>query len=204
MNRAVSRLVAISLLLTAWLIALAPAILGLFRGGKYNGADAAATAHYLVLFALTLVFWAAQNIYARAFYAAGDTLTPAISGTLVTLLSIPVYAVFFHAYGMTGLAIASDIGIIAHTAALALLLRRKRVAPLSGLDWPEMGRALIAALFAFAAAFLLEPRLPRLQGHRGDFLALAAGSAVWAAVAAAALWLTGSKLPRQVLRRRTA
>ena len=126
--RSVSRLLAAGFLLTAWMFACATPIVAFLRGGAYTQANALATARYFALFALSLALWSAQGIYARAFYAARNTLTPAISGTVVTLVSIPVYALLFHRIGLGGLALASDLGILAHTVTLALLLHRARLA----------------------------------------------------------------------------
>ncbi len=198
-NTAVSRLIAVSLLVTAWMVALAwPLNNFLLRGGRFTLTDARLTANYFALFALSLALWSAQGIYARAFYAARNTLTPAISGTVVTCLSIPVYALLFHGYGVIGLAIASDIGILAHTAALAVLLHRKRLVSLATLDYPELARALGAAAVSFAATFLLVTDAPLPSGHAGDFLAVALGTLTWALIAALTLHLTGSKLPKQL------
>ena len=94
--RSVSRLFAVGMLVSAWMIALAPWLMDLFRGGKYNRADAAETTRLFTVLALTLGIWAVQGIYARAFYAAQDTHTPAITGTLITVASIPLYWSLFH------------------------------------------------------------------------------------------------------------
>jgi putative peptidoglycan lipid II flippase len=201
-NGAVSRLLAVAFLVTAWMVALAVPIVGFLRGGSYTHADAIATAHYFALFALSLALWSAQGIYARAFYAARNTLTPAISGTLVTCISIPVYALLFHHLGVPGLAIASDIGIFAHTLALAVLLHRYRLVSLASLNYAELARAIAASLVSFAAAAACVHFLPVRPGHIGDFILLATGTAAWLALTVATLLATGSKLPRQILRRR--
>ncbi len=112
------------------MIALAPWLMDLFRGGKFNRADAATTTRLFSILAITLAVWAVQGIYARAFYAAGDTKTPAITGTLITILSVPMYWALFRAHSLTGLAIASDIGIVIQTASLTFLLHRKRLVSL--------------------------------------------------------------------------
>jgi putative peptidoglycan lipid II flippase len=200
-NRSVSRLIAVALLVTAWMVALAIPIVGFLRGGSYTHADAIATARYFALFALSLALWSAQGIYARAFYAARNTLTPAISGTIVTCVSIPVYALLFHHFGVTGLAVASDIGIFTHTLALAVLLHRSQLVSLTSLDFPELGRATLAAIVAFVGATASLRLIPNQHGHTGDLILLTAGSLVWLVLCWATLTATGSALPRQILRR---
>jgi putative peptidoglycan lipid II flippase len=201
-GRSVSRLFAVGMIVSAWMIALAPWLMDLFRGGKFNHADAAGTTHLFSILAITLAIWAVQGIYARAFYAASDTRTPAITGTVITVLSIPVYAGLFHTLGLEGLAIASDIGILAQTAALAFLLHRKHLASLNHLEFAELGRALLAALIAYIATAAVTHLLPPVSTHPKDTLTIAAATIVWAATGGLTLVATGSSLPRQILRRR--
>jgi putative peptidoglycan lipid II flippase len=201
-GRSVSRLFSVGMIVSAWMIALAPWLMDLFRGGRFNRTDAAATTHLFTILAITLAIWSVQGIYARAFYAASDTRTPAITGTVVTLLSIPVYAVLFHTLDLTGLAIASDIGIFAQTAALAILLHRKKLASLNHLEYAELGRALLAALIAYAATTAATRFLPPVSTHPKDAFTIAAATIIWAAAAGLTLVATGSKLPKQILRRR--
>ena len=44
-SRAVSRLFAVGMLVSAWMIALAPWLMDLFRGGRFQRADAVTTTH---------------------------------------------------------------------------------------------------------------------------------------------------------------
>jgi putative peptidoglycan lipid II flippase len=200
-GRSVSRLFAVGMLVSAWMIALAPWLMDIFRGGKFNRADVEGMTQLFSIFAITLAIWAVQGIYARAFYAASDTRTPAIAGTSIVVLSIPLYWALFHWKGLTGLAIASDIGIIAQTAALAILLHKKRLASLAHLEFGELGRAFAAAVVAFAVAAMTVHFMPPVTTHKGDVVMIAAGSFAWAIGALGTLLATGSKLPMQVLRR---
>jgi putative peptidoglycan lipid II flippase len=207
-GRSVSRLFAVGMLISAWMIALAPWLMDLFKGGKFSRADVLSVTQLFQILAITLAVWAVQGIYARAFYAASDTKTPAITGTVITVLSIPMYWALFNARGLIGLAIASDIGIIIQTALLAFLLHRKRLVSLLHLEYAELARALAAALIAFAAAYsaaqAIIRALPNLPGHKGDLLIITAGSIAWALAAFLVLLLLRSKLPAQILRRKTA
>ena len=201
-GRAVSRLFAVGMLVSAWMIALAPWLMDLFRGGRFKHSDAAATTHLFVILSFTLSIWAVQGIYARAFYAASDTKTPAIIGTLVTVLSIPLYWALFNSVGLTGLAVASDLGILAQTVSLAILLHKKRLVSLLHLEFGELGRALLAAVIAFGAAAGAVHFMPPVSTHAGDALVIAVGSIVWAVATGGVLILMKSTLPAQILRRR--
>jgi putative peptidoglycan lipid II flippase len=202
-NRSVSRLMGVSLLLTGWMVAVAGPLIDLMlRRGRFDRADATIAAELFLLFALSLVFWTSQNLYARAFYAAGNTLTPMISGTVVTVLSLPVYALLFHSNGIAGLVIASDLGIAAHMVALAVLLHRRRMVSLMGLEWGELGKALLATLCSGIGALLVLRVVPLGSSHTASFVRLLVSSIVWLAIAAGVLLLTRSALPNAILRRR--
>ena len=93
---------------------------------------------------------------------------PAIAGTIVTVVSWPIYLAFFHWHGAMGLAIASDIGIALQTVTIAVLLHAAHgFAGQPGLR--ELGRCLLAALASGAALWLTvwavdEPAGPHLSG----------------------------------------
>jgi len=207
-GRSVSRLFAVGMLVSAWMIALAPWLMDLFKSGKFNHADVLSVTHLFQVLAITLPLWAVQGIYARAFYAASDTRTPAITGTVITLLSVPLYWALFKLHGLTGLAIASDIGILIQTATLALLLHRKRLVSLTHLEYAELARALATALVAFIAIYAAVHALlhlhPALQGHKADLLILTLGTTAWLIATFAVLLALRSKLPNQILRRKSA
>jgi len=204
-NRSVSRLIAVAFLMTALMAATAGPVVDLFRGGRFTQVDATVTAHYFRIFAFSLALWSAQGIYARAFYAARNTLIPAISGTIVTVSSIPIYAFLFHHVGVSGLAIASDFGIVAHTLALALLLHRYGLVSIASLEWAELGKSLLAAVLAYAAVSLVMQAdyVRHLRGYGADLCLIAVSTVLWGGLCFGILQLSGSGLPKQILRRRS-
>ncbi len=201
-NRIVTRMFAFAFLLSAWMIGLArPAVDLVLRGGSFRHADVGQTAIYLTLFAGSLCFWSAQAIYARAFYAAGNTFTPMAASTLIVAASIPLYWLLFHRMGVVGLAIASDCGIVVQTLALALLLNFKRLVSWRGLEYMELARSLVAAVVSFAVLDGVTHLLPRSGSYPHDLLLLACGTAAWMGAAWLVLHGTGSALPRQLTNR---
>ncbi len=204
-DRAVSRMIAVSLLLSGWMIGMAPLIIDiLLRGGRFSEHDAAITTGYFILYTLGLFLWTSQNLYARAFYAASDTLTPMVSGTVVTLISIPLYRLLYTAGGSSGLVWAATLGMSLHTGALAILLHRKRMVSLAELEWPELGRALLAAGVSCAALSILTRMLPDHRPLLVNLLLASGETLVWVAIVFATLRLTGSRLPDAILRRKRA
>ncbi len=195
-NTSVYRITAVSFLATAWMMAAAlPLIDILYRRGRFHFSDSRETALYFFWFAISLAFWSAQALYARAFYAAGDTLTPMIASSIITLASLPIYALLFHSFSVAGLTIASDLGIFANTVALALLLHRRKLVMTSALPWKELGKAAFTSLFALVLSYGVARSIP-LNGSRGaDILSLFLVSITWAAAIAMGLWATRSELP---------
>jgi len=201
-NAAVYRTVAVSLLATSLMMAAALPLIDLaYRHGSFNFSDSKETATYFFWFSLSLVFWSAQGLYARAFYAAGNTLTPMVASTLITIASYPLYAALYHKYSVVGLAIASDLGITANCLAMAILLNQRKLILIAQLPWKELGKATITAVIAGILSFQIA-RTVRITGSRiADVRAVGLILVTWAGAVAAGLWITRSKLP-QALRRR--
>jgi len=204
----VSRVVSLGLLAASGMVALGwPAIDLIMTGGRFSSADSRLCAFYFAVFSVSLFLWSAQAIYARAFYAAGNTFVPMVASTIVTVVSLPIYASLDRWLGMTGLALASNIGIALQTLTIAALLHKRRMVSLAGLDYREMVRCLLAATVAGAAAWLISwgshyavHRLPGViwlhHTRWNDSAILVAGILVWVAIAKVTLEKAGSALPR--------
>jgi putative peptidoglycan lipid II flippase len=202
-NRTVYRISAVAFLASAWMMAAALPIIDLaFRHGHFTFVDAQETATYFFWFAFSLALWCAQAQYARAFYGAGNTITPMVASTIIVVLSLPVYRTFFHQFGVTGLAIASDVGILMHTVVLAWLLHRRKMVSLVELPWGELTKALITAAFAGLAAYGASKTIPIRGTLKSDAISLSVITAVWLAAVALGLWVTKSSLPHDLRRKK--
>jgi putative peptidoglycan lipid II flippase len=102
-----------------------PVVYFVFSHTRLHGPDLEATSATLRVFSIAMSAWALQNTLARAFYAARDTITPAVVGTGITFLSLPVYWWLVRHFQHLGLAFASSLGITAYTVILFLLLNRR-------------------------------------------------------------------------------
>ena len=206
-NDSVYRVAAASFLATGWMMAAAVPLIDLvYRRGRFLVSDTQTTAVYFFWFSLSLAFWSAQGLYARAFYAAGDTLTPMLAVTVITGASLPIYSLLFHHYGVVGLAFASDIGIGANLLALAWLLHYRKMVSLRTLRWDELGKSALTAIAAGGISLEVAKTVPLpAYGHASriaDILQLALLSVTWAAATAAGLWLLKSQLPSDLRRRK--
>ena len=194
-NASVYRITAASFLATGWMMAAALPVIDLvYRRGKFSLGDSHITAVYFFWFALSLACWCAQGLYARAFYAAGDTLTPMIACTVITVASLPAYSYLFQRFSFVGLAAASDIGILANTLALALLLHSRGLVRWDGLPWGELAKAALIAILAGGLGYAAAQALPSSNTRWADFVSLALTTLTWAAAVLAGLWLTRSRL----------
>jgi len=192
-NSSITRIVAVSLLASAWMIGLAqPLVNVVYRRGALHQADA---------LTISLFCWASQSIYSRAFYAAGNTLTPMLAGTVIVIVSYPLYSWLYLHHGALGLAIASNTAILAHTIAVAVLLNRTRLVPLRGLQWRELARSLFTALVSFAALAGLGHLVPVHGGLALNAAYILVGSVLWLGICYALLTLLGSSLPHTVFGR---
>jgi putative peptidoglycan lipid II flippase len=194
-NGSVYRVAAASLLFASFMMSAALPLINLaYKHGHFRASDAQETSVYFFWFSLSLAFWSAQALYTRAYYASGNTLTPMIASSVVTIASLPVYKVLFHLYGATGLAIASDIGIAANCLTMAVLVHQKKLALASGLNWSELGKAAITAVVAGILSHKVAAGLGAGGGLWINLESLALAALTWAAAVAAGLWLTRSGL----------
>jgi putative peptidoglycan lipid II flippase len=96
--------------------------------------------------------------------------------------------------------VASDVGILIQTVTLAVLLHRRRMVSLDGLEYGELARSVLAAGVVYAALVALRHFAPTTSRLR-ELALLAVGTAIWVGLSALVLKLTGSGLPGQLMGR---
>lgn len=209
----VSRVASLGILAASGMIVLGRPLIDLiFVGGRFSSNEASQCAAYFAVFSIALFLWSAQAIYARAFYAAGNTFVPMIASTIVTVVSIFIYAALHASMGVMGLAVASDAGIAMQACTIAYLLHKRRMVSLASLDYMEMGRCLAAGiaggLVVWIGIWALRVLLAHLPGspmtrhlQLYDLAIVVAGSVVWLAAAKWVLEKTGSALPRVAMKK---
>jgi putative peptidoglycan lipid II flippase len=104
-----------------WMAAVSePTVKLIFQQGTFSGEDTQKTALLLTILLSTVCFWGVQQIIGRAYYACQDTLTPALLGTLITLISIPLFYFLSRKLGVYGVAAASAASIAIYAGVLGL------------------------------------------------------------------------------------
>jgi putative peptidoglycan lipid II flippase len=132
-----------------------PLVHFVFSHTRLHGPDFDATAATLAVFSLGMCAWGLQNFFARGFYAAQDTLTPAIVGTILTFLSLPLYWLLVRSHQHLGLALASSLGIMLYTVVLFVILsHRTRNPETADLVWFFLKVTVASALAGFACLHL--------------------------------------------------
>ena len=188
------------------MIALSQPIVELiFGGGRFTPADVHLTAWFFAFYALSLLAWSAQAIYARAFYAAGNTFFPMIASTVISS-RFPSITDLVQNVGSRGPGARVRRRYPTAGRHSRLLLHKRRMVSLASLDYAEMGRCLLASCAGGAGAGFVPGRWPgssttrrlaRLHHGRSiaDAAILFAGGAVWIVVTMWVLDRSGSALP---------
>jgi putative peptidoglycan lipid II flippase len=106
--------------LSVWMMVVShPTIVLIFQQGRFSADDTQRTMWLLIIFLSMVSCWGWQQIVGRAFYARQDTITPAVLGTLMTLLSLPVFYLATRWLGASGVALASALSIGMYTLGLS-------------------------------------------------------------------------------------
>ncbi len=117
---------ALLLPISAWMIAAAGPCMGfVFEGGDFSAADTWASAPLLQIMMLMVPLWGVQMVLGRAFYALGDTLTPALCGTIITVISLPF---FYYAlrWDALGIALVSFWGVVLYVIIIMYIWKKRQ------------------------------------------------------------------------------
>lgn len=163
-----------------------------FSKTRLHGGDFQSTANALAVFAAGMFAWAAQYIFSRGFYATHNTWTPALVGTLTTVVNLPMYSFLVHRYQYLGLAMASSIGIFLYMFVLFLLLNRHTKNHEAWNLTMFFGKMLLASTVAGLACYRLmlwfEGRIPwRTRTGAGVMLIVGTAAGLLIAVLVAKL-----------------
>ncbi|MDR3320165.1 MAG: oligosaccharide flippase family protein [Desulfovibrio sp.] len=110
----------------ACMAACAWPILGvIFQGGRFSAAETLAAVPLTQIMLAATPFWFVYMVLVRGYYACGDTITPAVTGTVITLLCLPVYQFWAVPAGAAGIAALSGASVSLYVLWLAVLWQRR-------------------------------------------------------------------------------
>lgn len=168
-----------------------PIVRLLFQRGAFHASDTRLTVPVLAVYALGLPFFSFVSLAIRAFYAQKDTATPVRAAAISFVLNLGLSLALMGPLSIVGLALASNIAIVAQAWYLQVHLSRKLpqlgFRPLLG----SLGKILLATA-AMGAVVWFGSRGVAHVIHRArlaDLAALGLLIPLGAAVYGGALWL---------------
>ena len=109
-----------------WMIFLSESAFTLiFYGGRMQAGDMALAVPLLQCLLAATPCWVVYAVLVRGYYAQQDTLTPALLGTVLTVLFVPVYIYLAVPAGACGIALASAASMAGYTALLMIVWVRR-------------------------------------------------------------------------------
>lgn len=141
--------------LALWMTSAAWPILSIiFQGGRFGPAETMAALPLTRIMLAFTPFWVIYMVIVRAFYAYGDTITPALYGTIVTAVCIPLYYWTAVPLGPWAVAALSGLGVCIYVLWLMLIWRRRYTGePFIGLFGLSL-KALLCGAPAACASWL--------------------------------------------------
>jgi len=139
----------VNLLASVLLLVLAEPIMRLlFERGKFDAISTGQAALALTCLAPGLVLFSLVNVFARAFYALGDTRTPMRISVFCLTLNLVLAATLVWRYKQGGLGLANTASAALNFGLLFYALRRK----LTNLEMQSLRRVVLPLLLATGLA----------------------------------------------------
>lgn len=151
-----------------------PIVSVIFEGGRFGPAETAAAVPLTQVMLAAAPFWILYMVLVRGFYARSDTITPAVTGTIMTLCALPIYLYWAVPKGAWAVAVVSGVAVSLYALWLAALeARRHGTQAFTGL-LTLCTRALACSMPGTAAAWACAAFGPTLLlGHGLQPLAVA-------------------------------
>jgi putative peptidoglycan lipid II flippase len=163
LNTALRNTMLIIVPLSAWMIAASePTLRLIFQQGGFGAEQTLGATPLLQIMLAAVAFWGIQQIVGRAFYAHKDTVTPAVVGTVATMLALPAYWWFAKVLGAFGVALAGTCSVVMYTLMLSFVWRRRfGDAAFAGVS-AALVKAVVLSLPAAVAAWWVVGRVALL------------------------------------------
>jgi putative peptidoglycan lipid II flippase len=121
-----------------------PIIRLLFQHGAFGPQDTQAMTPILAIFAVGLPFFSFVNLILRAFYAFKDTGTPVVAAVISFVVNVVLSLVLMERFSTLGLAIASNVAVVAQATYLQVRLTRRGSQFAFGHLWVDLLKILAA------------------------------------------------------------
>ncbi len=131
-----------------------PMVRMLFQHGEFVPADAPYVGYALIFYSVGLAGWAGQLVVSRGFYALQESITPVISGTIVTAIFIPLNWLLIKPLGHGGPPMATSIAVILHLLIMLAILRKRLNGLNGGLIMNSLSKVTLASVVCGGAAWI--------------------------------------------------
>ncbi|HXC98466.1 MAG TPA: murein biosynthesis integral membrane protein MurJ [Verrucomicrobiae bacterium] len=192
LNSGVDHLIFANLPASVFLCILAlPIMRLLFEHGRFGPMDSLQAGRALEYLAPGLVAFSLVNIFARAFYALGDTKTPMKISIACLMLNLVLSVIFIFPLRQRGMGLANTLSAVCNITMLYFSLRR-RIGPLGlGAQKKIINQLLFSALVAGTVTWALSHWWEGHIGHEGMwhrfgdvFVPMTAGGVIYWGLAA--------------------
>ena len=151
-NQAMQAGLSLILPCVAYIFAAAwPILTFIFQGGRFGQPETLACTPLLQILILAVPLWMVYMVLVRAFYAQEDTITPAVTGTIVTLIAVPNYYFVSSRISAKAIALTSAVSVSSYIIWLMLIWRKR----FGGAIFKGLGRVSCKALFCALPAALV-------------------------------------------------
>ncbi len=164
-----------------------PMISLIYERGAFNTQDAALTAAALRMFAVGMLFMAANEVLTKAFFAENQPKIPMLTALCAMAANI-VLVVLLSPLGIGGIALASGLAAGIQCLGNALFLKRRSAGRMPRGDLADLGKSVLAACVMGGVLVLFLPILPE-----GALLRCIVGVCIGAAVYAVCVILLRSE-----------
>ncbi len=97
----------------------------IFQRGKFDAATTTLTAEVLMFLLIGTFAFAAYTVVVRGYFASQNTLFPALYGTIVVMVSVPLYLIGMNLLGVRGVALAVSVSAIFQVTVLYALWNKR-------------------------------------------------------------------------------
>jgi putative peptidoglycan lipid II flippase len=168
LNAGVDHLIFANLPISIFLCILAVPIMRLlFEHGRFGPTDSLQAGRALEYLAPGLVAFSLVNIFARAFYALGDTKTPMKISIACLMLNLVLSLIFIWPLRQRGMGLANTLSAVCNITLLYFALRRRLGNVKLGAHKKTIAQLLVSALAAGVVTWMLGHWWEGHMGHAG-------------------------------------
>jgi putative peptidoglycan lipid II flippase len=138
----------------------------------------------MACYTLTLLSLSLRELIVRFFYAAHDTITPLLTGTIRTIINLSLNIVLSQWIGISGIALANALAITSDVFILRIIVRRKWGLPSS----TAFGLKVAVALIALITVISIFTKTGATLGFGSGWILAACQISISAAIGISVYW----------------